>query len=121
MFQPMYLEQLAFVIKKADWQVPNLYFHYTFKQDCFKNDLILMNQRSRQNAKNAIEKDFYKLMNNSNFGYDCRNNRDNCQFVPILDELQEITYHKKILHLLRLRNFKICIEWLDKTGNWRKI
>ena len=106
----MYLEQLAFVIKKADWQVPNLYFHYTFKQDSFKNDLILMNQRSRQNAKNAIEKDFYKLMNNSNFGYDCRNNRDNCQFVPILDELQEITYHKKILHLLRLRNFKICIE-----------
>ena len=34
-----------------------------------------MNQKSRQEAKNYIEKDFYKLMNNSNFGYDCRNNR----------------------------------------------
>ena len=34
-----------------------------------------MNQKSRQEAKNSIEKDFYKLMNNSNFGYDCRNNR----------------------------------------------
>ena len=54
-----------------------------------------MNQRSRQNAKNSIEKDFYKLMNNSSCGYDCRNNLDNCQFVPIFDELQEITYLKR--------------------------
>ena len=34
-------------------------------------------------------------MNNSNFGYDCRNNLDNCKFVPIFDELKEITYIKK--------------------------
>ena len=34
-------------------------------------------------------------MNNSNFGYDCRNNLDNCQCVPIFDELQEITYLKR--------------------------
>ena len=31
-------------------------------------------------------------MNNSNFGYDCRNNLDNCKFVPIFDEYKEITY-----------------------------
>ena len=31
-------------------------------------------------------------MNNSNFGYDCRNNLDNCKFPPIFDELGEITY-----------------------------
>ena len=31
-------------------------------------------------------------MNNSNFGYDCRNNLDNCKFVPIFDEYKELTY-----------------------------
>ena len=54
-----------------------------------------MNQKSRQNSKNNIEKDFYKLMNNSHFGYDCRNNLDNCQFVPIFDEIKEITRSKR--------------------------
>ena len=54
-----------------------------------------MHQKSRQNPKNFVEKEFYKSMNNSNFGYDCRNNLDNCQFVPIFDELKEIKYIKK--------------------------
>ena len=31
-------------------------------------------------------------MNNSNFGYDCRNNLDNCKFVPIFNEYKELTY-----------------------------
>ena len=31
-------------------------------------------------------------MNNSNFGYDCRNNVDNCKFVSIFDEYKEITF-----------------------------
>ena len=50
-----------------------------------------MNQKSRQQSKNDVEKDFYKLMNNSNFGYDCRSNLDNCKFVPIFDEYKELT------------------------------
>ena len=54
-----------------------------------------MNQKARQNAKNSIETDFFKLMNNANFGYDCRNNLDNCQFVPIFDEMNEVTYLKR--------------------------
>ena len=37
-----------------------------------------MNQKSRQNAKNSIKKDFFELLNNASLGYDCRNNLDNC-------------------------------------------
>ena len=53
---------------------------------------MLMNQKSREQSKNDIKKDFYTLMNNSNFGYNCRNNFDNCRFIPIFDQLKEITY-----------------------------
>ena len=54
-----------------------------------------MNQKSRQNAKNSIEKDVFKFMKNANFEYDCRNNLDNCHFIPIFDEMNEITYQKR--------------------------
>ena len=51
-----------------------------------------MNQKLQQHSENNVEKDFYKLMNNSNFGFDCRNNLDNCKSVPIFDEYKEITF-----------------------------
>ena len=51
-----------------------------------------MNQKSRQQSKNSIAKYFFKLMNNSNFAYDCRNNLDNYKFVRIFDEFKEITF-----------------------------
>ena len=73
-----------FVIKWAGWHVTKIYSHFKSEQECFKKNFILMNQKSRQEAKNSTEKDFYKLINNSNFGYDCRNNLDNYQFVPLL-------------------------------------
>ena len=40
----------------------------------------------------TLKKDVFKLMNNSNFGYDCRNNIDNCKFVPIYEKMKEITF-----------------------------
>ena len=42
-------------------------------------------------------------MNNSNFGCDCRNNLDNCKFVPIFEELNEITYIKKYYNFFDLK------------------
>ena len=50
-----------------------------------------MNQKSRH----SIEKDFFQLLNNANYGYDCCNNLDNCQFIPIFDEMNEVTCFKK--------------------------
>ena len=38
-------------------------------------------------------------MNNSNFGYDCRNNLDNCKFVPIFDEYRELTFISRYYNL----------------------
>ena len=87
----MYLEDLASCIKRAGWKVTRIHAHLTFEQSRFKRDFILMSQKSRQLSKNDVEKDFLKLMNNSNFGYDCINNLDNCKFNPIFDELAEIS------------------------------
>ena len=90
----MYLE-IFFAAVRAGWKIIKIYSHYSFEHERYKNNFILMNQKSRQNAKNSVEKDFYKFINNSNFGYDCKNNLDNCKFVPTFDELKEITYIKK--------------------------
>ena len=66
-----------------------------------------MNQKSRQQSKNSAEKDFYKLMNISNSGYDCINNIGNRKFVPIFDEYKEITFINRYHNILmkRLPNF----------------
>ena len=53
-----------------------------------------MNQKYGQTATSSVEKDFYKLLNNSNFGIDCTNNIDNCTLEPIYDDFSEISYIK---------------------------
>ena len=88
----IYLEDLVFCIKRAGLKVTKIHSHITFEQARFKQKFILMNQKSRQQSKKNVEKDFYKLMNNSDFCYDSRNNLDNCKFVPIFDEYKEITF-----------------------------
>ena len=98
-FIPLYLEDLRFLIKRAGWIVTKLYSHFTFEQDCFKKEFLLLNQKSRQNAKNDIKNFFYKLMNNANFGFDCRNSANNAKFEPIIDEIGEIMYIKKYYNL----------------------
>ena len=107
---PLYLEDLRFLIKRAGWKVTKLYSHFTFEQDTFKKEFVLMNQRSRQNAKNDIEKNFYKLMNNANFGFDCRNNADNLKFDPLIDEINEITYIKRYHNLFDPKVQKFVIS-----------
>ena len=59
-FQPFYLEHLSFLISRAGWKVIKLYSHYSFDQERFKINFMLINQKSRQNAKNSIEKWFFQ-------------------------------------------------------------
>ena len=106
-FIPLYLEDLAFVIKRCGWVVTKIHTHLTFDQAPFKKKIILMNQKSRQESKTNAEKDFYKLMNNANFGSDCRNNADNADFIPIFDEVNEIYSLQKYYSLVdpKIDNF----------------
>ena len=60
-----------------------------------------MNQNARKSAKTKVEKDFYKLSNNSNFGYDCRNNLDNCSLELIYDDLNDLSYIKKFTNVFQ--------------------
>ena len=54
-----------------------------------------MNQKARQEAKDKVESDFCKLLNNANFGFDCRNNLDNCRFELINDEINQLSFIKR--------------------------
>ena len=86
-FIPLYLEDLRFWIKRCSWKITKIYTHFTFEQSRLRRDFALNNQHKRQKAKTSIEKDFHKLMNNINFGYDCKDNTNNAKFQPIIDEL----------------------------------
>ena len=75
-----------------------------------------MNQNARKTAKTKVEKDFYKLLNNSNFGNDCRNNLGNCKLELLFDGLDEISYIKKFSNVMqdhRYREF-FSIELLQE-------
>ena len=115
---PLYLEDLRFLIKRAGWVVTKLYAHFTFEQDTIKKDFVLMNQFARQNATNDIEKNFYKLMNNSNFGFDCRNNLNNFRFEPLINEIEELTYIKRYHNLFdnKIKDF-VSSQILEQNIN----
>ena len=66
-FVDLYAENLYFLTTRAGWKVTKIYDHYSFKQDTFKKDFVVMNQNARKIAKTKVEKDFHKLLNNSNF------------------------------------------------------
>ena len=109
---PVYAEHLHFLVTRAGWLVTKIYEHYTFDQACFKNEFVRMNQNASQKAQIPIERDFYKLMNNANFGIDCRNNINHCKFEPIYDEIGEINFIKKYANIFKSEKYKefACIE-----------
>ena len=99
-FVNLYAEDLYFLTTRAGWKVTKIYDHYTFKQDTFKRDFVVMNQNARKTAKTFVKKDFYKLLNNSNFGNDCRNSVGNCKLELLYDGSEELKYIKKHTSIL---------------------
>ena len=65
-------------------------------------------------SKTNLEKDFYKLLNNANFGYDCRNNANICFFSPIFDEIEKISFLKKYKNALDPKvSYFVSSEFLE--------
>ena len=95
MYTALLRRDIKFAVLRCGWKVTKLYRHFYFGQERCKKNFILMNQKARQEASDKVESDFCKLLNNSNFGYDCRNNLDNLNFEPINDELNELNFIKK--------------------------
>ena len=54
-------------------------------------------------------------MNNSNFGYDCRNNIDDCKFVPIFDKYKEITFFNRYHSIFDGKVSKFVTSYLLKS------
>ena len=65
-----------------------------------------MNQNARKIAKTKVEKDFYKLLNNGNFGNDCRNNIGNSMLELMFDGHEEISYLKKFTNIMQNSRFR---------------
>ena len=105
-FISLYAEDLYFLTTRAGWKVRKIYDHYTYKQSKFKKDFVIMNQNARKTAKTKVEKDFYKLLNNSNFGNDCRNNIDQCNLTyDGFEEIKNLKRFTTILQNWRYREF----------------
>ena len=109
-FVPLYAEYIHFLVKRAGLLVTKIYQHFTFVQSKYKKDFVITNQKSKQKAITDVEKDFYKLLNISNFGIDYRSNLDSRTLEPIYDELGEIAFIKKYDDIFDSGN---CYQFAD--------
>ena len=117
------MEEIKFAVLRCGWKVTKLYRHFYFDQERCKKNFFLMNQKARQEASDKVESDFCKLLNNSNFGYECRNNLDNLNFEPINDELNELNFTKKYhsnlydLSIKQFVNSRVISEDINERYN----
>lgn len=84
----MYVDDIQLLMQRAEWKVANAYNHYTFEQENFKKEFVLGDQIAKQKAvakNNDVQASFYSLMDNSNFGYDYRDNSKNRSIQLIYD------------------------------------
>ena len=88
------------------WRVTKIFEHYTFRQETFKREFVTMNQNARKTAKTKVQKDFYKLLNNSNFGLDYQQNTNNCKIELLYDGAEEVRYIKNYSNIFQTTNWK---------------
>ena len=55
---PLYAEDLYFLTTRAGWKVTKIYEHYTFKQDTFERDFVIMNQKLENQQRQKLKKIF---------------------------------------------------------------
>ena len=79
-----------------------------------------MNQKSRQTPSSKVGKDFYKLLKNSNFGIDCRNDINNCYLESIYDDIDEVSFISKYTNILSNQNYRGFFTRFDKERDRRK-
>ena len=94
----MYVDHNHFLVKRAGWKVTNVHRYYTFEQDPFKKEYILGNQKARQAAVargDDVQANFWKLLNNAIFEFDCRDNSQNKRLHLIYDEGKEVDFISK--------------------------
>ena len=95
---PMYIDHIYFLTNRAGWKVTKVHLYYTFEQEPFKKEYILGNQRARQEASarcDDVQANFWKLLNNANFGFECRDDSQNKSLHLIYDENAEVEFISK--------------------------
>ena len=90
-FIPLYLENLKLWLQDVAGELQKFICTISSSRHILRENLLWWSTNPDKMQKNAIKKDFFKLTNNANFRFDCRNSANNRKFEPIIDEIYEIT------------------------------
>ena len=95
---PMFIDHIHFLTERAGWKVTKVHAHCSLEKEPFKKEYTLSNQRARQEAVaqgDDVQANFWKFFNNSNIGFDCRDNSQNKSLHLIYNEDAEIEFLTK--------------------------